>query len=159
MTVDGPELPEECCMNCHFLRKNVLIGKAEGSRHELSSADRAALRRCRGRESAEAFAAYTQAFLCLYDVVSTMDKRLVGAKENIPRDLTADRRDQCFFYPFHEGMSFETAQILEMRAANRREAERDRALTRRAFWVAFAALVVSIMATIASIVVQLATTK
>ncbi|MCD6406171.1 MAG: hypothetical protein J7M19_10125 [Planctomycetes bacterium] len=48
-------------------------------------------------------------------------------------------------------MFLPAAVELERRAADRREAERDRALTRGAFWVAFAALVVSILATVATL--------
>ncbi len=59
--------------------------------------------------------------------------------------------DSCFYFPYSPKMSCPTAKELERRAANRREAEKDRKLTRRAFWVAFTALVVSILATLANL--------
>jgi hypothetical protein len=64
-------------------------------------------------------------------------------------------RGKCFFFEYLDGMGMPVAVELERRAAAQREAEKDRALTRRAFWVAFAALLVSIAATIANIIVQI----
>ncbi len=69
--------------------------------------------------------------------------------------LTRDRGESCFFYPHSPWMSLPAGTEVERRADDRREAEKDRALTRKAFLVAAIALVVSIVATVASIIIQL----
>ena len=52
--------------------------------------------------------------------------------------------------------SYEAAAAeLERRMADRRQAEKDRALTRRAFYIALCALIVSILATITNIIIQI----
>jgi hypothetical protein len=73
---------------------------------------------------------------------------------DISQVLTLDRSDTCFFFPHSPGMFLSAATEVERRLSGRREAEKDRALTRRAFWVALAALVVSILANVANVMLN-----
>ena len=66
--------------------------------------------------------------------------------------MTVNRAGKCFFYPYAQRMSLEAASELERRDTEHREGRLDRQLTRRAFRVAFAALIVSILATLAGLV-------
>ena len=69
-------------------------------------------------------------------------------------DWVRDRTDECFFFPHLDGRGLKSTVELETCAASRREAEKDRLWTRRAFYVTFAALVVSILATITDIILK-----
>jgi len=53
--------------------------------------------------------------------------------DDVFREITSVRGEECFFYPFTEGMTWDAAEELERRTASSREAEKDRKLTRRAF--------------------------
>jgi len=66
--------------------------------------------------------------------------------------MTKNRAGKCFFYPYEQRMSLEAAAELERRETEHLEGKRDRQLTRRAFWVAFAALIASVCAALAGLV-------
>lgn len=80
-----------------------------------------------------------------------------------PEELERPREEgSCFFYPY-SGVSIETAIELEKRAVNRREAEKDRELTKTAFehskkasristYVAIGAILIALASIIAPIV-------
>ena len=72
--------------------------------------------------------------------------------EDFYRLLTEDRGELCLFYLYTENQSPAAAKVLEIRAADRREATKDRHLTRRAFWIASLALVVSIYAIVGNMI-------
>jgi len=66
---------------------------------------------------------------------------------NVRQVIRADRGDLCFFLQQQpEPMALEAAEELERRSADRREAENDRKLTRRALKYMFGALLVSVAA-------------
>jgi len=143
-------IPDRCCLNCQFFLKRVhAMGLAGG---EITSDERKTLEQ-RFTKGSGKWLMDVVGFKCHQGVY---DKKDASDWDQI---LPKDRKESCFFFPYHEGMDVKAADVLERRIADRCEAERDRALTKRAFWVAFAALVVSILATIASIIVQVATAK
>jgi hypothetical protein len=83
--------------------------------------------------------------------------------------LVRNREEECFFYDYAPGMPIDVAAELERRAADRREAERDRELTRQALQktdtalshsgrkngIALAALVITTLAVLGNIAITL----
>ena len=63
-----------------------------------------------------------------------------------------DRGDSCFFFLYELRRRLVATAELEGRVSTRREAEKDRKLTRRAFLVAFFALIISFLAFVANLI-------
>ena len=57
--------------------------------------------------------------------------------------VQTERKDRCFFLPWHPGMLIPAAKTLQERQAAYREANRDRRLTVWGLWIAAVALVVN----------------
>ena len=147
MKQDPPNIPEKCCLRCHFLKKWMREENGKEICFELSTEERQCL--LVGEKWNTSPVPWSLA--CHKNVWDSANFRKDSCRD-IPVITTQDRGESCFFYPHTPGMFFPAAVVLEERAANRREAERDRALTRRAFWVAFTALIVSILATIVNLI-------
>ena len=136
----------KCCLSCHFLLKRSYVGP-EDHAFSVTCGERRKL--AEGTDPGEVFG-NERNMECSKHVWDYANLH-IDLRRHIRELLQQDRGESCFFYPFAEGMFLPAAVELERRAADRREAERDRALTRGAFWVAFAALVVSILATVATL--------
>ena len=143
------KIPDKCCLNCHFLV--AYVGQRPDDDAEWAPVYPTFLRYIiedmespidMPRIGRERFCCHWRVFV---------GKELNG-QEELHSELLADRGETCFFFPRHDGMSLGAAGTLERREADRREAERDRSLTRRAFKVAFAALIISILVAVANLV-------
>ena len=65
------------------------------------------------------------------DDTELKERAIERFNETVQRELERDRDEDCYFYPIRQSMSLDAAEELEKRAADRREAERDRELTRK----------------------------
>jgi hypothetical protein len=144
MVMKNGRLPKKCCLNCHFLEIWTPGPDAQGWHSFVSNEKRAKL-----AENPWIVFGEQSALQCFQGVWDSAN--LGEDKPDTRAMLTCDRNEVCFFYPYTPAMYFPVAKELERRAAGLREAEKDRALTRRAFRVAFAALIVSILATVATL--------
>ena len=145
----GPK--KRCCLECHFLKQWMRDKNGETYSFETSLSQRT---RLAAGENPKTVLLPDHSLACHQQVWDTANFR-EDSDKNVQGIVTAERGESCFFFPRTPGMFFLAAAKLEHRVADRREAERDRFLTRRAFYVAFGALIVSIVATIANIVIQL----
>ncbi len=138
-------IPERCCLKCHFCNADELHGSMRIERLDFDED-------CR-RRMAEAFSLEGKYFDGDVGPYANCLRGCYRYKKGMTDDfLLTDRTDKCFFYPYTESMTVDAATEIERRAADRGEAEKDRRHTRNAFWVAIGALVVSILATIANLV-------
>ena len=135
-------IPDKCCNRCHFLEK---WERSSGSKTCFAVSTEERQRLLAGNEwNTNSHVPWSLA--CNKGVWDSANFRK-DSNCDLHTITTEDRGESCFFYPRTPGMFFPAADELEERVANRREAERDRALTRHTLWVAIAALIVSILAT------------
>ena len=142
-------IPDKCCANCEFLiRVQTIEAEPESQERLVPLSDGERIGFHQGHLPEQLFCGTRDtysAFRCARNVWNEhrimMDVRQV---------LTKDRSESCFFYPCSDGISLDAATELERRAVDRREAERDRALTRdtaksarRASWAAITVAVLS----------------
>lgn len=80
-------------------------------------------------------------------------------EKNIPKNLSMNRGDTCFFYKYIPGICFPAAYELKRRESDRREAEENRKLTRKnamtaqkTAWAAIIVALLSVGVTITNIV-------
>jgi len=139
MATEALEIPERCCLNCVFLYDPSQDGKPKPSL-DRQTRDRLRVSDPIGNRT-------LQCYQEVWDAKAVKDE----PESKLDRLLREDRGEFCLFYPYKPNVFPAAAKHLERRAADRQEAERDRALTRRAFWVAFAALMVSIFAILAQL--------
>lgn len=142
MSHSDPSLPARCCRSCHFFmaqpRNSAVI-------HCVTTEERDNLDA--GRDT-DWFSASCErdVWRCKAPCTSELAFRT---------DIRRDRGEECFFYPHTPGMRGQAAQELERRAAGRREAEKDRRLTRDALrqskraakaakWTAIAAIIAAL---------------
>lgn len=138
------KLPEHCCARCHFFCVYVVKyndkTKEEGPTPELLSSQdirdflendfKLLNPKAQKMGNWNLSPGSPKKFLGCYHAVWKAD----GVDQNgqtltpVPDEMTTNRRDFCFFYHKVDGMSFKAANTLEHRAANRREADKDRAL-------------------------------
>lgn len=150
MKSDTPHPDTHCCYNCHFLTTLT-------QDHPYSPLDhkkRAELLKATDATMLGKIIGPNTKWGCLKDVWTHKP----SGPFPIAPILTQERKDRCLFYPHTHKMTFDIAEVLEARDANRREAERDRDLTRhslklsyRAFKISIVALAVSIIATCATL--------
>ncbi len=115
-----------CCRDCHFLMKwdrthNGLELKMETAQDER-------LRLAQGKDL-NSVIGDNYSIACFQNVWDWANRRK-DSDDNLQRVLTRDRGETCFFYPHTPGMFFPAAAELERREADRREAKRDRKLTK-----------------------------
>ena len=97
---------KNCCKNCHFLSKRT----AWPDHHRFSWDDKE-------REELEIPEHYTAAE-CYKGIWSTGIDPHLGSK--LKEILLIDRKDDCFFIEYHQGMSFEAAiELHRIRNDNR----------------------------------------
>ncbi len=139
MNAIEPYLVTPCCVNCHFLMKwdrdlSSLQGNPSAPQELkdfVTAQERGALRKDGGLEAFGnedgRIGSYNLA--CYQNVWDSANFR-----KDSPRDIriivTRNRGESCFFYPYTPGMFFPAAAELERREADRREAKRDRGLTK-----------------------------
>ena len=142
MSEKQADLPEKCCLNCHFLVKT------RGDDKCLVAEDRHVLRSggtpCQDEQKHD--------IACLHRVWRWSSLLSPEERSDLHGEVTRDRGESCFFHPYTHGMALKPARALERRNAISRDAEKDRKLTRKAFRVAFVALIVSILATLATLI-------
>jgi len=123
------QIPDRCCINCHFCMKYVsgfIRGEPNSPlRGELECHERDTLRKRFATDGSDWIMG--DGFACHHGVYDIHDPMAAAAWHEI---LPLDRGDTCFFYLFVEGMSQEATVVLEKRTVDRREAEKDRHLTR-----------------------------
>jgi hypothetical protein len=138
----------QICLNCEFLlvciSSTTAFGPVTEERH-LSVTEVSRLRQGDGRKAVLG----NGRLMCARHVwaVTPVDSQTDDTMQLI---LEQPRDDSCFFYPRSRGIQRAAAEELERRAADRREAEKDRQLTRWAFYVALGALIVSILTNLGS---------
>jgi len=159
------EAPRRCCRACHFLAKltppTIHAKDADNSPtpSELSHDERELLA---GGGPASSVVGKASTIACYRGVWDQGYITASGLKKSQKEIITGERGESCFFYPFTPGMFFPAARELERRQANRREGERDREVTReegqkdrrhtrRAFKVAFLAVVIAATAILADL--------
>jgi len=152
MSIGNPHIPTQCCLNCHFLETWHRDDSGETWHSAVSETERDQLG---NGEHPHVIFEQDQVLACykrVWDHANLPEATRKRVKEKGIRTLLAQRRGySCFFYPHTPGLFLPAASTLERRTADRRAAEKDRALTRRAFRVAFAALIVSIAALLANL--------
>ncbi len=140
-----PDAPENCCLNCDFLVNKTnpdhpfSIGQPErqGLWDGLGESD--------PKTMTEDILAKYRCHMGVWEQGSIEASNVWDCSQVIE-----DRGGDCFFYPHEHRRRLDVTVKLERRAADRREAKEDRKLTRKAFWVAFAALIAAILATLAN---------
>ena len=151
-------VPPKCCLNCHFMMADedgypVPETKRREWRGMLTGNTKIMTETDLPREILGQFRCFKGVWCKRSQVQDAKQEmyKAADASQGIPdlswrpSQLIEDRGDRCFFYPHTDRLSMEAANELERREAGRREAEKDRKLTRYAFYVAFAALVASSM--------------
>ena len=151
MNTKAKRTPKHCCLNCHFLVHPDFDDTARITAHEVKEPERKNIfENCFDGNIGEVRWACMKGVWHEDEYGPTEDEEAI---KFIKQKFFLDRQDSCFFYKYCTGMPQGVAEELERRAADRREAEKDRALTRKAFWVAVIALGVSIFATAVNVVV------
>jgi hypothetical protein len=123
-----------CCKGCHFLAKltppNMHTSRSDSSpsSSELSDFDRECLA---GGPPASSVVGESSSIACYLHVWDQGYLTTDGQKKTQTEIISGERGESCFFYPYTPGMLFPAAVELERRQSNRREAERDRELTRQ----------------------------
>lgn len=132
----------ECCRHCHFfgqLLRNEKDGQKWTNFYSLDLATRA------GFEAGTYPLSVLRASGCGRGVWSPAYDQLQGVNEDLREKIRVNRAGRCFFLQYSIGMTLDTAiEIQRSNAADYRAAE-DRKLTRRAFWISVAALIVSVL--------------
>ena len=145
MSIGNSTLPKKCCLKCHFMERHFPQQSAGWLTLSVTEEERAQLQA--GSLPPQVFSSVECALACYRGV---WDHANLG--KDVPSGLRSllaqERGETCFFYPYTPGMFFPAARVLERRNADRREAEKDRKLTRNAFRVALIALIASILTTI-----------
>ena len=125
---------DEKCKNCHFLMGYNLITRRN---EELKSAFRKELI----KGNAESISNIYGDIGCYFGVwIDILDSLLVDYPKILGRQ---DRKDFCFFWPYHPGMEFSAAKILQKREAENKAAAHDRRLTIVGLFIAVGALIVN----------------
>lgn len=157
MKSDTPHPANRCCYNCHFLMSYQYRADGDHAIFAKSFGDRTKLLAATEKQHIHEIIGNANFLGCQKWVWHHHQE--TKHLEPLAPFLTQNRADCCFFHDYTEGMSFEAGTMLEAREADRREAERDRDLTRhslklsrRAFWISFVALIVSIAATCATLI-------
>ena len=156
------DLPKKCCLKCHFLLVvSKLDGIGDSSEEHVLPADREQREKLAAgtvpKEDAQFL--FPQNILCHKEVWDGANFKTDEDILGIVRKPRLYKVEPCFFYPYNPGMPLPVAEELERRATDRREAKMDRYLTnqslrqsRRAFRVAFAALIASILLSAATLI-------
>ena len=174
---------EHCCLKCHFLawtrkQKGWEQARVESTLESVPESERRRFTEQpqtipperyvkRDQMSGSSTGGTTEVIYSFRCFMGAWKQR--PKKENTQSLWTRERGESCFFFAFTPELSLEAAKELERREANRREAERDRALTRdslgltreslrltrRTSWVAVCALIVTILVAIANIIVNI----
>lgn len=135
MRNDHVIIPEKCCLNCHLLAARNEKGDWESApfseREELKTGDENCIRT--HVTMLHSYSCHKGVFLpakSLHDVIEDMRTRPQIVQSADYERLTEERRETCFFYPFQPRMSLAAGDELERRASDRREADKDREVTR-----------------------------
>lgn len=115
-----------CCRDCHFLMKWDRSADGGEIKMPISVNERARLAR---GEPAETVVGTNYSLACFHDVWDWANRRS-DSENDLVRVITLERGESCFAYPHTPGMFFPAAAELERRQADRREAQRDRRLTK-----------------------------
>ncbi len=59
----------------------------------------------------------------------------LGFIENIEVAVKQERGDKCFFWPYHEGMSFEAAETLQKRSVENKQLKKSHLLTQIGLYI------------------------
>lgn len=132
------------CPDCHFVCRWSRQIDSRKSCFEMSQEDRETLRVVK-----KAFCLADKGYTigCYFGVWDAGEPtpQEPGSTRDLDCYVSKPRGEKCFYFGYTPGMGFAAAEELQRRAADRREAARDRALTRKAIWVAVAALIASIV--------------
>ncbi|MBI5723745.1 MAG: hypothetical protein HZA50_07300 [Planctomycetes bacterium] len=132
------EIPEQCCLNCAFcgnkvftldLANNYRVAELRQQALKLPNDwDRIGIKIIikQNLNNLQQNQIQNMGWSCVAGIFAY----LLGNNTQDVARLIEDRTNQCFFYPYHIGLTIEAAKELERRAAGRREAEKDRALNR-----------------------------
>jgi len=145
--------PDKCCLKCHFL-EHVLredmkeLDNGTDFQHLTSALTGHRETIVNGIQGQNSPSNLFRMFKCHFAIWGPW---LCLENKHMFQEVMK-RRNDCFFFPYADGMSIPVAVELEKRRAEQDKAEKDRALTRKAFLIAIAALIVSIIALIANLV-------
>jgi len=138
-----------CCLACHFLRRYIVT---KGDKSFVTESWIPLDERKRLRDNVPKTTREPRAdggHVSYWCEKSVWEAPRSGDDAPPGTELTIDREGSCFFFPYHDGMAREMARILEPQFATRREAEKDRELTRdtarfavRASWAAVAIAII-----------------
>ena len=145
MDAGANNIPQKCCLNCHFLVEYKLRPGSFGSpvskqyRTEILSDPTARDNKLEKRFQACA------CYMGVWSPATTIEE----AKEDLGnRDwdrVVRERGESCFFWPHDNRLSIEAARELERREADRREAKQDRKWAKIGVWVAAIALIANLL--------------
>ncbi len=132
---------EPSCVDCHFLMKWDRKPPVGDVKLPIAHDERSRLARS---EPPEKLLGENYSIACYHNVWDWANRRKDSEKDLV-RVLTSDRGETCFFYPHTPGMFFPAAAELERREASRREARRDRQLTKRGILITVVAAVICVV--------------
>lgn len=136
VSTKGSRTPKRCCLECHFLGR-WLAGSTSARLDAAKAYEKGNVflraqwtpEVLREPIRAEITAAGTpdprQSLTCLMDVWGSLTMDLDLLHEAMA-ELTRDRDESCFFFPFTPGMTADAARELERREKERREARHNR---------------------------------
>ena len=125
-----------CCKNCHFLTKLHVFKKEEGLGTSFITWD---------EEDRENFSPLKNNLLvyCKKEIWhSPSGSRNIS---QLGRDLTNDRKDECYFIEYRERMGFEAADELQRRQYETRQFNRALRHTQIGLWIAAGGLMASLV--------------
>ena len=132
--------PKKCCRNCHFLTKshvardNVYRGSWDGNERE------------------QLFVPEPYTSECARGIWSTaIEPNLFFDLKDI---LLENRKDNCFFIEYHEGMSFQAAEELHRIRNDNRQLKKSYRYTQIGLWIAAVSMFIAAVPIAKPIIVE-----
>ena len=140
--------PKEACISCHFFARRRLdaqlvqaLSVSADERKMLTAGDYTVITKDPG--------AMLECWMKVWSPTTPIDEeKLFDAA------VKTNRKDFCFYWPYHHLMSLDAGQTLQKRAAEAREASRDRRLTIYGLWIAGIALAISTAVQVREVIVN-----
>jgi len=138
--------PRQACVDCHFFLSERRVSDTAHA-NEVSEEQR---KKCRDKDLT--WHRDMHSLMCAFMVWDEGYKAPSNGLYGII--VETERKDACFFWPWHPGMLMPAAKELQARESALAEADRGLLLTRRSLYVAVAALVVSAGLTLLDILLK-----
>jgi hypothetical protein len=135
-------LRKQYCVDCHFFVEELPTQSGQPFTCEIHTSDRKEV-----RNNDFSWKSSESRLACSFDVWK--DNYHSEGTDRQKQIVETNRRDFCFWWPYHPGMLIPAAKILQERKSKERESSRGSRLTIWGLWIASLALIANIWLTIA----------